>query len=213
MRYAFTTIALTNRTLWFPFWTPSYLNKRSRSVVGFSRFAPVLLNRLTEFYEISEPAESTTALSFSPTDALILRMTPWLTCFDKLLNVWSVDRLLRQNWIGLQLTLERTTFSLIRFKLDQASGTVGRARGTKPGRLDSIPGQIMLKTWKTLLAACPTSCSALMGGCKEENHTRCCHFLATSAAFTAKVAVAHGQGLRGVCKRYIVLGPGRMKVC
>ena len=29
---------------------------KSSAVVGFSRFTPVLQNRLTEFYEISEPA-------------------------------------------------------------------------------------------------------------------------------------------------------------
>jgi len=42
--------------------------------------------------------------------------------------------------------------------------------------------------WKLALAACPTSCSALMVGCKGTVHARCCHWLASSAAFTAKVA-------------------------
>jgi len=39
-----------------------------------------------------------------------------------------------------------------------------------------------------VLAACPTSCSALMDWCEGTVLARYCHWLATSAAFTAKVA-------------------------
>ena len=39
-------------------------------------------------------------------------------------------------------------------------------------RLDSIPGRVIPKTWKTVLAACPASCSALTGGCKGTVHVR-----------------------------------------
>ena len=38
----------------------------------------------------------------------------------------------------------------------------------------------------TLLAACPASCPWLMNRCKETIHARRCHWLATSAASTAK---------------------------
>jgi len=38
------------------------------------------------------------------------------------------------------------------------------------------------------LAGCPASCSALMDGCKGTVDVRCCNWLDTSAAFTAKVA-------------------------
>ena len=34
----------------------------------------------------------------------------------------------------------------------------------------------------------PASCSAMMDGCKETVHMRCCHWLATSSAFTTKIA-------------------------
>ena len=40
----------------------------------------------------------------------------------------------------------------------------------------------------TSLATCPAACSALVDGCKGTVHARCCRCLATSAAFTAKVA-------------------------
>jgi len=43
----------------------------------------------------------------------------------------------------------------------------GTARATKADRLGSFPSRVTPKTWKTVLAACPVSCSALMGGCKE----------------------------------------------
>jgi len=36
----------------------------------------------------------------------------------------------------------------------------------------SVPGQVIPKTWKTVLAACPASCSALMGGGAKEHFTR-----------------------------------------
>ena len=59
----------------------------------------------------------------------------------------------------------------------------GLSTGCKAGRLGSIPGQVMPKTWKTLLAASPALYSA-----KGRVHTRLCHWLATSLTFTAKVA-------------------------
>jgi len=64
---------------------------------------------------------------------------------------------------------------------------------TEGGRLGSIPGRAIPKTWKMALVACPASCSALMGGWKRTVYARCCHWLATSAAFTAK-AVAWSTG-------------------
>ena len=60
---------------------------------------------------------------------------------------------------------------------------------TKADRVGSIPGRIISKTWSAVLAACPDACSALMGECKGRVHAWCCHWLATSAAFTAKLAV------------------------
>jgi len=55
--------------------------------------------------------------------------------------------------------------------------------------LGSIPGRVIPKTLKAVLAACPASCSALIGGCKGGAvHARCCHWLTTTAAFTAKPA-------------------------
>jgi len=60
---------------------------------------------------------------------------------------------------------------------------------------------VMPKTWQTLPAACPALCSALMIGCKEKFHARCCHWLVINAAFVTKVAVwpmaqANGDGHR-----------------
>jgi len=37
-----------------------------------------------------------------------------------------------------------------------------------------------------MLAACPTSSSALMDGCRETVHEQWCHWLVTSGAFTVK---------------------------
>jgi len=78
---------------------------------------------------------------------------------------------------------------------------VTRALATNTGRLGSIPRRVVPKTWKTVLAPCSTSCSALMGGCNGTLHARCCHQLVTSAAFTAKIAAwptaqASGNGRR-----------------
>jgi len=42
-----------------------------------------------------------------------------------------------------------------------------------------------------MLTSCPASCSVLMGGCMGTLHARCCHWLATSAAFTAKAVNLH----------------------
>ena len=61
-------------------------------------------------------------------------------------------------------------------------------RATKVGRLGSIPGRVIPKTWKTAHASCPASCSVLMGGCKGTDDARCWHCLVTSATFTAKAA-------------------------
>jgi len=43
-----------------------------------------------------------------------------------------------------------------------------------------------MKTLKTALETCADSCLAIMGGCKDTVQVRCCHWLATSAAFAAK---------------------------
>jgi len=69
---------------------------------------------------------------------------------------------------------------------NRLTGTVGWERTTKAVRLGSIPGRVIPKTWKMVLAACPASCSALMDGCKET--VDCWHRLAASAVFIAKVA-------------------------
>jgi len=42
--------------------------------------------------------------------------------------------------------------------------------------------------WKTTLVPCSVSSSAMIGGCKETVHMRCCRRLATSSAFTTKIA-------------------------
>jgi len=52
---------------------------------------------------------------------------------------------------------------------------------------------VMLKTPKTVFAACPAFRSALMGGCKGTVHARCWHLLPISAALTAK-AIGNGVG-------------------
>jgi len=50
-----------------------------------------------------------------------------------------------------------------------------------------IPGRVTPTTW-TKLAACPASCSVLMGECKGTVHTRCYHWLATSADSLRKLS-------------------------
>jgi len=76
---------------------------------------------------------------------------------------------------------------------------------TKAGRLSSVPGRVMPKTCKTAYAGCLASFSALMGGCKRTVHTRCCHWLATSAAFTAKaVTWSTAQASRNGRRRPLV---------
>jgi len=83
-------------------------------------------------------------------------------------------------------------------------GTVGWARDTKVDGLGLIPwvgSYRRLEKWKLWLVHWPAPCSALMGGCKREVHTRCCHWLDTSAAFIAKTtawpkAQANGDGRR-----------------
>ena len=62
----------------------------------------------------------------------------------------------------------------------------------------SNPSRVKPRTWKTVLAACPAPCSVLMDGCKEAVHERCCHWLATSAAFTAKPAAWPTAQVSGV---------------
>ena len=50
---------------------------------------------------------------------------------------------------------------------------------------------------KREFANCPASCSALMGGCKETIHARCCQLLPTNAAFTMKKATWHTAQVKG----------------
>jgi len=71
-------------------------------------------------------------------------------------------------------------------KVKLLSGVVGWARihTTKSG-LGLIPGRVIPKTGKTAVAVCPTSCSALMGGCKESVHARYCN---SPPALTAEAA-------------------------
>jgi len=52
-----------------------------------------------------------------------------------------------------------------------ANGRVGWAR-TKPGGLDSIPGRVTTKTWKTVLTTSSASCSALVNGGARKRFTR-----------------------------------------
>ena len=54
--------------------------------------------------------------------------------------------------------------------------------------MTSVIGLRSMFAWHSVLDTCPTSCSVLIGGCKETVHARCIHWLtvATSAAFTAK---------------------------
>jgi len=56
---------------------------------------------------------------------------------------------------------------------------------------------VIPKTSKTVIAACPASCSALMFGCKERVPTRCFHWLAINAAFTAKAEAGPTVQARG----------------
>ena len=51
-----------------------------------------------------------------------------------------------------------------------------------------LPVRSYRRLGKTVLAAWPASCSILMGWCKDMVNAPCCHWLTTSAAFTAKVA-------------------------
>jgi len=58
-------------------------------------------------------------------------------------------------------------------------------------------GRVIPKAWKTIPVACPTSCSALMGGCKGTVHVRCCHGLANQCSIHFKnTRVAHGASKR-----------------
>jgi len=80
---------------------------------------------------------------------------------------------------------------------DRRSCPVSWPRKTNTVRRGSIPGRVVPKTWKT--ANCS---SALMGGCKEKAHARCCHWLATNAAFTAKVAARPSAQTSGNGRRW-----------
>jgi len=59
---------------------------------------------------------------------------------------------------------------------------------TNAGMKGSIVGRVMQKTWKSVLAVCEASCSALTGGYnyKKIVHVQCCHWLVTSVALIAK---------------------------
>jgi len=65
-------------------------------------------------------------------------------------------------------------------------GAVSWAPATKAGRVDSFPGWVIPKTWKSVLVACPASCSAWLCWCEGTVHAPCCHWPGTSAAFTTK---------------------------
>jgi len=45
--------------------------------------------------------------------------------------------------------------------------TLNGARATKAGGMDLISGRVTPKTWKTILATCTASGSALMGGASK----------------------------------------------
>jgi len=82
---------------------------------------------------------------------------------------------------------------------------VGWAHTTKACRLGSIPGRAIPNTWKMVLAACPVSCSALMGRCKDTVYAWCCHWFATWTAFTVKAAaVPTMQASGNECRRPLV---------
>jgi len=85
-----------------------------------------------------------------------------------------------------EATVSRTTLLQ---KLTPGSYTRDIERAPLVARLGSNPGRVKPKAWKTVLAACPATYLVLMGdGCKGQLLARCCHWPATSAAFTAKVA-------------------------
>ena len=76
-------------------------------------------------------------------------------------------------------------------------GLFGLVYTTKAGRLGSNPDWVIPKIWKMILAACLSSCSALMAGCKRTFHMQFCHWLNTSAAFTVKTAMLPRVQARG----------------
>jgi len=69
------------------------------------------------------------------------------------------------------------------------SSTVDSACAMKAGRLGSIPGGVIAKTWITVLEPFPALCEALMvGEYKETVLTVLCRWLGTSASFTVKAS-------------------------
>jgi len=64
-------------------------------------------------------------------------------------------------------------------------------------RRDAIPGRVVPKIWKTILAPSHASCLALMNGCSETDQVWCCHWYVINAALTTKIAAwphAHESG-------------------
>ena len=78
---------------------------------------------------------------------------------------------------GQRLTFHSFNFRLIYWFFPLRTATVG---------FDSL--RLLPKTWKNVFAGCAALCLALMDGCKKTIRAQCCHWLATRAAFIAKVA-------------------------
>ena len=85
------------------------------------------------------------------------------------------------------------------------SCSVGWTHVTKAGRLGSIRFPVVShqRLEKRNVAACSASCSLMRGcNCKETVHQRCCYWLATSEALTAKVAACPRGASKRRCRRW-----------
>jgi len=65
----------------------------------------------------------------------------------------------------------KTLFMLFYILVRRLKGRVGWARTTEIARRGWIPALAILKTWNAVLATCPNSCSALVGGWSKKVHT------------------------------------------
>jgi len=93
---------------------------------------------------------------------------------------WPFSAIGRRNMV--EIASQGEHFGLFVVLMDQLCWAVNWAR------VSSIPGRVMSKTWKTVLALCSASCSVLLDGCKGKLHDQCYNWIVINASFTTKVA-------------------------